>query len=105
MSVAGNGFKGGDWGSLTQGAYSFCCPDGTDGRQYEGDGVTPVFSALLMPGSDSLVLDDVTHFCWSDVFGGNIVAPELTEDHKNGRSWYGSDAAIDQWAEFIKDAQ
>ena len=25
--------------------------------------------------ADTLVLDDVAHFCWSDVFGGDTVAP------------------------------
>jgi len=104
LGVAGNGFKGDEWGDLTLGAYGFCCPNGTDGSQYEGDGVTPVFSALGMPGADSMVIDGVTHFCWSDVFGGNLVAPELTEDHRNGRQWYGSDAVIDEWAGFITDA-
>lgn len=104
LAVAGNGFKGGDWGSLTQGAYSFCCPEGTDGTSYEGDGVTPLFSALDLPGSESLVLEGATHhFCWSDVFGGDFVAPELTEDHKRGQSWYGSEGVIEQWAKFIKD--
>jgi hypothetical protein len=29
----------------------------------------------FMPHADALVLDDVGHFCWSDVFGGDIVAP------------------------------
>jgi len=104
LAVAGTGFKGGDWGSLTQGAYSFCCPEGTDGTGYEGDGVTPLFSALDVPGSESLVLEGATHhFCWSDVFGGDFVAPELTEDHKRGRSWYGSEGILEQWAEFIKE--
>ena len=56
-----------------------------------------------MPGSDSLVVENVTHFCWSDVFGGSLVAPELTEDHKNGKNWYGSNEIIDQWAKFIID--
>mmetsp|Transcript_29979 Transcript_29979/g.64203 ORF Transcript_29979/g.64203 Transcript_29979/m.64203 type:complete len:425 (-) Transcript_29979:2323-3597(-) len=104
LGVAGTGFAGGDWGDLTLGAYGFCCPEGTDGTRYDGDGVTPVFSSLSMPGAESMVLDGVTHFCWSDVFGGDLVAPELTEDHKNGRPWYGSSEQIDSWGAFIKDA-
>jgi len=104
LSVGGTGFMGGEWGSLTKGAYSFCCPDQSDGTSYDGDGVTPLFSALLMPNSDSLIIENVTHFCWSDenVWGGNIVAPELTKDHKdNNRQWYGSSDVVDQWASFI----
>jgi len=104
LGVAGKGFMGGDWGELTLGAYGFCSPDGSDGASYEGDGVTPIFSALGMPGAKSLTLEGVTHFCWSDVFGGDFVAPELTEDHRNGRDWYGSEGVVDQWASFIREA-
>ena len=105
LGVAGTGFRGSDdWGDLTLGSYGFCCPEGGDGSRYEGDGVTPVFSALGMPGSESRVIDSVTHFCWSDVFGGDLVAPELTEDHRNGRDWYGSPRVVDEWAGFILDA-
>jgi len=77
--AGGTGYKGDSSGSLTQGAYSFCCPVGSDGTQYDGDGVTPIESALAMkeyvPHADTMVLDDVGHFCWSDVFGGETVAP------------------------------
>jgi len=79
LAVGGTGYKGDSSGDLTRGAYSFCCPVGSDGTQYDGDGVTPIQSALamkeFMPHADALVLDDVGHFCWSDVFGGDIVAP------------------------------
>ena len=41
--------------------------------------VTPIQSALAMkeymPHADTMAIDDVAHFCWSDVFGGDIVAP------------------------------
>ena len=41
--------------------------------------VTPIQSALAMkeymPHADTMTIDDVAHFCWSDVFGGDIVAP------------------------------
>jgi len=101
LSVAGNGYRGNEWGSLTQGSYGFCCPEGTDGSHYDGDGVTPVFSALGMEGSEEMVLNGVGHFCWSDVFGGSFVAPELTQGHKDGRPWYGSDDVADKWAKWI----
>ena len=38
LAVGGTGYKGDSSGDLTQGAYSFCCPYGTDGTQYDGDG-------------------------------------------------------------------
>ena len=103
LAVAGKGFGGGDWGTLTQNSYSFCCPDGSDGIQYDGDGVTPVFSALAFEDAEPLLLDGVSHFAWSDVFGGSFVAPELTKDHKNGRPWYGSPEIVKTWAKFILD--
>ena len=40
--------------------------------------MTPIQSALAVKefsGADTLELDDVAHFCWSDVFGGETVAP------------------------------
>ena len=103
ISVAGTGFLGRLWPGLTQGAYAFCCPDGSDGTQYDGDGVTPVFSALMMPGSEAVIIDNVTHFCWSDpaVFGGKFVAPALTTDHQQGRPWYGDESVVDQWVDYL----
>lgn len=87
LAVGGTGFMGGDtWGSLTAGAYQFCCPNGSDGSTYDGDGVTPLFSSLALPdATETIAIPDVTHFCWGDVFGGDFVAPELTKDYKNGR--------------------
>lgn len=105
LAVGGTGYKGDSSGSLTQGAYSFCCPVGSDGTQYDGDGVTPIESALAMkeyvPHADTMVLDDVGHFCWSDVFGGETVAPELTKEHREGRPWYGDEAVIEKWAGWL----
>ena len=86
---------------MTQGAYSFCCPKGTDGTTHTGDGITPIQSALALPGAELMSLQDVTHFCWSDVFGSSFVAPELTKDHKAGRPWYGSKGVVEKWADWI----
>ena len=105
LAVGGIGYKGDASGQLTQNAYSFCCPIGSDGSQYDGDGVTPIESALAMkkyvPNAETLVLDDVGHFCWSDVFGGETVAPELTQYHRDGRPWYGDDDIIEKWAGWL----
>eukprot|EP00639_Heterosigma_akashiwo_P018229 CAMPEP_0206399856 /NCGR_PEP_ID=MMETSP0294-20121207/25123_1 /ASSEMBLY_ACC=CAM_ASM_000327 /TAXON_ID=39354 /ORGANISM="Heterosigma akashiwo, Strain CCMP2393" /LENGTH=362 /DNA_ID=CAMNT_0053855845 /DNA_START=12 /DNA_END=1100 /DNA_ORIENTATION=- len=107
LAVAGTGFKGNNSGQLTKNAYSFCCPDGSDGTGYEGDGVTPVFSALAWDGAEKLLLDGkVTHFPWSDVFGGDIFAPDLAKDHKEqGTPWYGSREALDQWLGWLDQEQ
>lgn len=103
LAVGGTGFAGGDWGALTQGSYAFCCDQGTDGTSYDGDGVTPIHSALAWPGAEQLIVPGTTHFCWSDVFGGSLVAPELTKDHAAGRQWYGSDDVLDQWVPWLQD--
>jgi triacylglycerol esterase/lipase EstA (alpha/beta hydrolase family) len=101
LAVGGTGFKGGEWGGLTAGAYSFCCPNGSDGSSYTGDGMTPLFSSLALEGAEQMSLDNVHHFCWSDTFGGDLVAPELTKDHKEGRPWYGSADIVEKWATWI----
>mmetsp|Transcript_42947 Transcript_42947/g.90206 ORF Transcript_42947/g.90206 Transcript_42947/m.90206 type:complete len:423 (+) Transcript_42947:74-1342(+) len=105
LAVGGTGYRGDSSGQLTQNAYAFCCAEGSDGRSYDGDGVTPIQSALAMTeyvrNGDSLVLDDVGHFCWSDVFGGEAVAPDLTKYHKEGRPWYGDEHIIEKWVSWL----
>jgi len=105
LAVSGRGYRGDSSGMLTKSSYAFCCPKGSDGSQYDGDGVTPIASALAMkeyvPHADTLVLDDVGHYPWSDSFGGNIVAPDLTKYHREGRPWYGDEAVMEKWAEWL----
>lgn len=105
LAVAGKGFQGDRWGGLTQGSYAFCCPDGTDGSNYDGDGMTPTFSALAMPNSESLVLpqNEVNHFAWTDVgWVGKKVAPELYLNmQENGSLWYGSKEVVAEWLPWI----
>jgi hypothetical protein len=103
LAVGGTGFAGDEWGTFTQGAYTFCSSDGSDGSSFTGDGVTPIQSSLAYEGAETMELPGVHHFCWSDVFGGNWVSSELTQDFKEGKNpWYGSESAIDKWAEFLK---
>eukprot|EP00804_Cyclotella_cryptica_P028128 CCRYP_011010-RA/>CCRYP_011010-RA protein AED:0.06 eAED:0.06 QI:157/1/1/1/0.6/0.5/6/2968/439 len=105
LGVGGTGYKGDSSGTLTKNSYAFCCPFRTDGSGYDGDGVTPIQSALAIkeyvPDAETLMLDDVGHFCWSDVFGGETVAPELTKSHREGRPWYGDDPVLDRWASWL----
>ena len=101
LAVAGAGFKGDSSGEFTQNCYAFCCNNGTDGTGYDGDGVTPVFSSLAFEGAEQMIVDDCTHFAWSDVFGGSFIAPDLTKHYKEGGSWYGTDGIIDKWAGWI----
>lgn len=101
LAVGGTGYVGATSGDLTQSAYSFCCPNGSDGSQYDGDGLTPIDSALAWDGAEKLVLDDVTHFPWSDVFGGDQFAPDLAKLHRAGSPWYGNDQVLDKWAGWL----
>lgn len=104
LAVAGRGFQGDQWGSLTQSSYAFCCPHGSDGSSYDGDGLTPVFSALAMPKSEAMILSKrVTHFGWSEVgWTGKLFAPELYQDMKeNNGLWYGSDEIVAEWLPWI----
>ncbi|CAB9516781.1 Triacylglycerol Lipase [Seminavis robusta] len=100
LAVGGTGFKGDEWGAMTQGAYSFCCNQGTDGTSYTGDGMTPIDSALSFDGAEQLAIQNVTHFSW-DTFGAEFVAPELAKDYSNGRPWYGSKGIVEKWADWI----
>jgi hypothetical protein len=103
LAVAGSGFRGDSSGQLTQNAYSFCCNLGSDGKGYDGDGITPIHSALAMEGAETLVLSGrVTHFPWSETFGGDIFAPDLAKVHKEDKTWYGSGAALDQWVGWLE---
>ena len=101
LAVGGTGFKGDEWGSFTQGAYTFCSSDGSDGSGCTGDGVTSIESALAFEGAEKLELPGVHHFCWADVWGGSFVSPELTEDYRNGSPWYGSKGVVEKWATFL----
>ena len=102
LAVGGQGFRGDEWDFMTRGSYAFCCPHGTDGTTYDGDGITPIQSALALQGADHLTLDGVTHFPWGEVSGGDLVSPKLYNDYKkdNG-TWYGSEEALDQWAHWL----
>jgi len=102
LAVGSKGFRGTEWGGLTRGSYAFCCPDGSDGSSFDGDGMTPVQCALGLAHAEHLLLEHTHHFPWSDVFGGNIVSPELAKDHKEGNPWYGSETVIDKWVDFLQ---
>ena len=64
LAVAGSGTPG-DRSQLTEGSYAFCV-GGSNGCDLDGDGVTPVESALAWGGDgvEKLVLERVTHFPW-----------------------------------------
>jgi len=101
LAVGGIGYPGDRSGELTKSAYAFCCPHGSDGAHYDGDGLTPIDSSLSWDGAKKLALEDVTHFPWSEVFGGDQFAPDLAKMHREGSPWYGSKQVLDQWAGWL----
>ena len=103
LAVGGKGYKGKS-SATARASYNFCSPNGTDGSEHDGDGITPIQSALGMkefvPHSDTLTLDDVTHFCWDEVPLGNLVAPELTNKDRqpsDNRLWYADESVVQKW--------
>lgn len=103
LAVSGSGFKGDSSGELTENAYSFC--DCVPSESCDGDGVTPIESALAFEGAEKLILKGrVTHFPWSDVFGGDLFAPDLAKIHKEEKvPWYAD--VLDQYVGFIHDTK
>ena len=104
LAVGGIGYKGVS-STTARASYAFCSPDRTDGSEHDGDGITPIQSALGMkefvPHSDTLTLEDVTHFCWDEVPLGDLVAPELTRNDRqqpdSQRLWYGDESVVQKW--------
>jgi len=105
LAVGATGSPGDSSGKLTRNAYSFCDPTGTgDGSDVDGDGLTPIESALSMEGKDvtKITLDGVTHYPWSDAgIWGDLFAPDLSKEHREGKPWYGDDDIVDQWVGFL----
>lgn len=101
LAVGGVGYPGDRSGDFTRESYAFCCSDGSDGTEYDGDGTTTIGSALAWEGAEKLVLENVTHFPWSDVWGGELLAPDLTRKHRDGAPWYGSQDVVDRWAGWL----
>lgn len=104
LAVAGAGYPGDSSGDFTRNSYGFCL--GGDGSAVDGDGVTPVGSALSFPGAETMVLDGCTHFPWSEVLGGGLVAPDLARSYREEEgAWYGSDGVIEKWAGWLKEGE
>lgn len=106
LAVGGSATPGTGSGALTEGSYSFCTANGTGGAALDGDGITPTFSAIDLPGAESMVLPGVTHYPFTAAgVLGDVFAPELTEAYRQGKPWYGSDsdAALQRWLPWLLD--
>jgi len=97
LAVAASGNKGDSSGDFTARAYEFCVPPGCAVEELDGDGVTPVESALAVPGAEQLVLEEVTHAPGYPSF----VAPELAREYNAGKDWYGSERQLAKWVPWL----
>ena len=64
----------------------------------DGDGVTPVESALAFEGAETLLLP------MTALHAPNLpsfIAPALAEKQKRGAPWYGSAVAMDEWVPWL----
>ena len=75
----------------------FCGLSKDEASVADGDGVTPLSSALDFAGAERLTLAGTTiHAAKLPSF----LSPELAE---SDAPWYGDEARIDEWARFLVD--
>mmetsp|Transcript_13490 Transcript_13490/g.18090 ORF Transcript_13490/g.18090 Transcript_13490/m.18090 type:complete len:338 (+) Transcript_13490:118-1131(+) len=86
IAVAGVGSWSHLSGLWTKHSYAFCGAqqDEEENNLIDGDGMTPVHSALAMKGKhvQRVTLNDVTHYPWK-------------------KRWYGDDDVVDSWAGYL----
>lgn len=99
LAVGGSGFGRSEWGTFTADAYRFC---GFEDDTTTGDGVTPLDSSFAYRGAEKLEIPGVHHINWSHTLGAAFVSKELTDDHRNGKKWYGSHDVVREWSHFLK---
>ena len=76
----------------------FCGLSKDEAATADGDGVTPLSSALDFAGAERLTLAGTTiHAAKLPSF----LSPELAE---SDAPWYGDEARIDEWARFLEDS-
>jgi len=82
---------------MTRGAYEMCGADPDDGG-VQGDGMTPLFSALAFKGADQLVVDDVSHAPEYPALGPSA---DLAKRRQDGQPWYGSRNILERWLPWL----
>jgi hypothetical protein len=97
LAVGADGTPGGSSGAFTKNAYAFCTQDG-DGAKLDGDGVTPISSALDLDGAERLVIPGACHFDFARL---GLIVPELAAACREGKQWYGSDSVVADWAPWL----
>lgn len=98
LAVGSTGLKAKDATDFTRGAYRFC---GQEDPSTDGDGVTPLESALAFDHAERLALDGATHAPNYPSVGPTA---ELARRRNEGQPWYGSSPLLDQWLSWLKSA-
>lgn len=100
LCVGSSGTKAGLASDMTRGAYAFCGA-APDDESVDGDGMTPLFSALAFEPAEKLELDGVTHAPEYPAFGPSST---LAEERASGKPWYGSPEILRKWLPWLQGA-
>lgn len=100
LCVGSSGTKAGLASDMTRGAYAFCGA-APDDESVDGDGMTPLFSALAFEPAEKLELDGVTHAPEYPAFGPSST---LAEERASGKPWYGSPEILKKWLPWLQGA-
>ena len=76
---------------MTRGAYELC--GAKPGNEVDGDGMTPLFSALAFEAAETMVVQNVSHAPVYPAFGPSA---ELAAERQS-KPWYGSPEILQQW--------
>ncbi|CAJ1342030.1 unnamed protein product [Effrenium voratum] len=96
LCVGAKGTISGKGSDMTRGAYELCGADPADDT-VDGDGMTPLFSALAFEPADKMILDGVTH---APVYPALGPSAELAQDRQS-KPWYGSPAILEKWLPWL----
>lgn len=97
LCVGSSGTPLGSASGMTRGAYEMCGADMAD-DSVEGDGMTPLFSALAFEGADKLAVEGATHAPEYPALGPSA---ELARRRREGQPWYGSPGVREQWLAWL----
>ena len=93
LCVAADGTKS-PFSEMTRGAYELCGAEG----DVEGDGMTPLFSALAFQAAETMVVRNVSH---APVYPSLGPSAELAAERRV-KPWYGSPEVVREWLPWLQ---